>query len=1002
MKHLFGAIRPPWRFAVDVGSHWKHDVGPCNSPGNGQVGTFSGTPPATSELGQIDRKNHEIYDFCSAYVGPQRKQTDRDRNATWFPESLCSVALSPLIPKMKSGESGMPSNGKIGGDRFPTPIPTAPQIDFAYEAITQIERIGRGGNADVYKARVRTDGSEYIVDVKEPRFQQATLHAGVIERFLNEAQTWANLDSHDHIVDVIEWGSAPLPWIALEYMDGGSLRERIEDIDVNEALRVGIDTANAIRYAHRHGVVHLDLKPENILFSQTVSEYWDVPKVSDWGLARLMLDQSQSVEGISPRYAAPEQFDPETYGTPDDFTDIYQLGVVMYEVLTGDPPFTGSATAVMRATLEESPTPPTSKRPDLPVATDEILETALAKRKANRYESILDFRRALEDVVAAVDSASGPNHGEAKDVPPKKSRGDRLQADAEDLHDAGNYDRAIRLYDRAHEAYEDALAKASKYERLDADEIHRSIEEVKEGLRSARRQQLREEVDLLRSRIEHAATLLEEDGDGPAKDELEPLRSRISTVKRNTAEHGFDDLQNEVTSLEQRFGELYEEDEPDEGSTEPSAMPRPDRRTLLKTGGGLVVLAGVGVAATRDYSDPGGSGSNADTGGGGSNAVAGGGSPIPIGSILPRTGNLSQYGADMHEGLRLAVEQVNDAEGPLGREIELFSRDSGSVAQIAQEQYSELVQEQRIVGFVGAASSGVSVSLAQRIADDQVMEVSPASTSPMLADLGYGGDTKYFGRTAPNDGQQGVVMALVLDEFVEADSAAFLHINNEYGKGLAQRAAQEFNGETFRLTPYSPQTADFTSTLEQLFKGNPDAIGFVGYPEGGYSILKTWQDGGYGGQWVLSGGLNSPDLLQTIPNIVEGMYVSSPDPEETKGAKQFANDLGHAPGWFSAHSYDALFLMALAIHKAGEVSGTAIAENIRAVSRQPGETVTVGQFQEAKNLLDDGIAINYEGASSPVDLNEALEPLTRFAILQIQADGSTENISQIPRSFFEG
>lgn len=92
--------------------------------------------------------------------------------------------------------------------------------------------------------------------------------------------------------------------------------------------------------------------------------------------------------------------------------------------------------------------------------------------------------------------------------------------------------------------------------------------------------------------------------------------------------------------------------------------------------------------------------------------------------------------------------------------------------------------------------------------------------------------------------------------------------------------------------------------------------------------------------------------------------------------------------------------MALAMHKAGEASGTAIAQNLRSVSRgDNAQTVTVGQFQKAKDLLDDGSDINYQGASSPVDMNNALEPLNRFAILQVQ-DGSTTTLRRIPRSDF--
>lgn len=376
--------------------------------------------------------------------------------------------------------------------------------------------------------------------------------------------------------------------------------------------------------------------------------------------------------------------------------------------------------------------------------------------------------------------------------------------------------------------------------------------------------------------------------------------------------------------------------------------------------------------------------------------------PIPVGSILPLSGGLSGFGPDMEAAVRLAVDDINQDGGPLGRELGFHPRDSGTDVQTARSEYTGLVSEQDIVGFVGAASSGVSGSLAREVVADQVMQISPASTSPTLAQLGYNADgsVKYFGRTGPNDGQQGTVMGMILNEYVAAGSAAFLHVNNAYGEGVAREAQEAFDGETLRLVPYDPDTTDYTSTLDELFQGDPDGIGFMGYPPSGQSILETWANGGYGGEWVLSEGLNSPDLFESIPDITEGMYVSSPDPEQTGGADRFRDALGHEPGLFSPHAYDAMFLMAMAIHRAGEASGTAIANNIRSVAGGDGNVVTVREFGEATDTLDGGGSVNYQGASSPVELNEHLEPIYRFAILQVQA-AETVTIRHVSRSEFD-
>ena len=413
------------------------------------------------------------------------------------------------------------------------------------------------------------------------------------------------------------------------------------------------------------------------------------------------------------------------------------------------------------------------------------------------------------------------------------------------------------------------------------------------------------------------------------------------------------------------------------------------RRAYLKTTG---ALAGAGLTALSGCL-------GSITGDGG------GGEPIQMGSILPITGSLSAYGGGMQAAVNLAAEHINEAGGPLGREISLVNKDSETKPAKATQKYRTLVNEEDIVGFVGAASSGVSVPLAQQIASDEVMQVSNASTTPALSEIGYNDDesVKYFGRTAPKDGQQGIVMGRIMneDDYIGADTAAFLYVDNPYGEGLAEKAKEAFDGETVTMVPYSKKSSDYTSTLDKLFADSPDAVGFVGYPGNGKTILKQWSNGGYGGEWVLSEGLNSTEFFQNLSEVTSGMYVASPSPESTESRDMFDEEMGDQAGTlFAPHAYDGLFLQALAIHKAGEASGTAIAENIQSVS-QGGTNVYAGEFQKAKDLLDDGEEINYQGASSPVDMNGSLEPLNRFAIMQVES-GSTTELDTIPRSYFEG
>jgi len=289
----------------------------------------------------------------------------------------------------------MPSLG-TGGP--PETIPSTSALSVSWDDFSNGELIGQGGNADVYRVTVTRDGNTVPVAIKQPRFQ-GTLHSDAIDRFRDEVQVWYQLDEHDHIVSLFDGGTDPLPWLAMEYMDGGNLQGLLNDgrLPVEQALWVGYCICQAVHYAHRHGVAHHDLKPANILFRQ-YGENWMVPKVSDWGLARMMLDETGSVDGLSPHYSAPEQFDAGKFGSPNDQTDIYQIGTVLYELLTGKPPFEGSMTEVMQSILSQDPTP-TSDIVDLPAAVDEVVMPALEKEQAARYDSIVYLRDGIKNLL---------------------------------------------------------------------------------------------------------------------------------------------------------------------------------------------------------------------------------------------------------------------------------------------------------------------------------------------------------------------------------------------------------------------------------------------------------------------------------------------------------------------------------------------------------------------------------------------------------------------------
>ncbi|MFB6206031.1 MAG: serine/threonine-protein kinase [Haloglomus sp.] len=320
--------------------------------------------------------------------------TNREGGAATDPADASGARAGPA----RSAADGAAAGGDWR-ERVPEDVPEAPELAFDYADLTKGAYVGGGGNADVHRATVQTERGDVTVALKEPRVQ-GTLHAEQVERLMDEAETWDKLDDHDHVVGLLAWGSRPLPWLAMEFMDGGHMGQRAGEVDLAEGLWTAVAVTRAVRYAHRRGVAHLDLKPQNVLYRTTPAGTFDVPKVADWGLSKHLLEHSQSIEGMSPHYAAPEQFD-DSYGPADDITDVYQLGAVFYELFTGRPPFEGRATQVMRAVLDEEPPPPSTVASGLPEALDDVLLTALATERADRYESVLYLRDDLLDLLEA-------------------------------------------------------------------------------------------------------------------------------------------------------------------------------------------------------------------------------------------------------------------------------------------------------------------------------------------------------------------------------------------------------------------------------------------------------------------------------------------------------------------------------------------------------------------------------------------------------------------------
>ena len=256
-----------------------------------------------------------------------------------------------------------------------------------------IEReLGRGGMATVYLAQDRRHDRPVALKVLHPDLAAALGP----ERFQREIRLAARLQ-HPHILSVHDSGEAAgFLWFTMPFVEGESLRSKLDrehQLPLEEAVRIAREAADALEYAHQHGIVHRDIKPENILLSSGHA------LVADFGVARALSENQAGLTGTglivgTPAYMSPEQASGERQ--LDGRTDVYALGCVLYEMLAGEPPFTGpTAQAVISRALTDSPKPLRGVRQTIPSALDMVVAKAMAKLPADRFASAAEFTRAL-------------------------------------------------------------------------------------------------------------------------------------------------------------------------------------------------------------------------------------------------------------------------------------------------------------------------------------------------------------------------------------------------------------------------------------------------------------------------------------------------------------------------------------------------------------------------------------------------------------------------------
>ncbi len=374
---------------------------------------------------------------------------------------------------------------------------------------------------------------------------------------------------------------------------------------------------------------------------------------------------------------------------------------------------------------------------------------------------------------------------------------------------------------------------------------------------------------------------------------------------------------------------------------------------------------------------------------------------LTIGTLLPQTGSLAFLGPPEFAGVDLAVQQINEAGGVLGKPVAKIDSDSGDTATNIASQSVDRLLSQNVDAIVGAASSSVSKTVIDKITGAGVIQFSPANTSPDFTD--YPDKGLYF-RTAPSDVLQGRILG---DQIIEDGSATvgILALQDAYGTGLAENVEKSItgsNGEVVDTVIYDPKAAEYTAEVSQIKGADPEAIVVIGFDETA-KIIQELVKQGIGPQdgkrlYLVDGNVGNAlgeklpaGLLQGVKGTLPGAATGPDFQARLKAVDPALKDFSYA-----AESYDAVTVIALGAVVAKSDAGTDIAEHLVDVTTGGTKCKT---FAECNELATAGTDFDYDGVSGPIELDKNGDPTeASVGILEYDAANKVPAVAQTYKS----
>jgi len=366
---------------------------------------------------------------------------------------------------------------------------------------------------------------------------------------------------------------------------------------------------------------------------------------------------------------------------------------------------------------------------------------------------------------------------------------------------------------------------------------------------------------------------------------------------------------------------------------------------------------------------------------------------IKIGTLIPLTGPLAEFGPNFRKAADLAAAHLKAA----GLTLQLVHADDETSAIPAVAAARKLVDIDKVPAIVGAAASGVTIPVAESVTiPSKVVQISNASTSPLITVLPADRGQDFLFRTCPSDALQGVVLAKLAVE-QQYKTAAAIYVNNPYGQGLAEQFQTSFEkrgGKVVAMVPHDEAPAPtYAAELRKATQGKPDVLAAISYPGHASIYLREALEGNYIKKFLFCDGTKSLEVVKAIgEKNAEGMMGTAPGSVLTDGYNVFVAEYGKAYGEvpplpFMTNMYDAMLVIGLAI-KAAQVGGVkeinsmAIRDHLRQVANPPGEVVGAGGtgLKKAFQLLEEKKKVNYEGASGSCDFDENGDVITPIEV----------------------